>query len=102
MMKTLATVAIAAAMFAAVAHAQSRPAPTGKGPASMPATRPIWMEEPDDRYSKLLAGKKLEDGKGFPGVVAIGDPLGDAMKQLGNGREDFNWTFWYFYDKAPW
>jgi hypothetical protein len=60
------------------------------------------MEEPDDRYVRLLAGKKLEDGKGFPGVVVLGDQLGKAMDLLRNGREDFTWPFWYFYDKGPW
>jgi hypothetical protein len=86
---------------AALAQAQSRPVKIKLGPGSRPETRPIWMEEPDDRYVKMLAGKKLEDGKGFPGLVVVGESWSMA-KTFGNGREDMDWPFWYFYDKGGW
>ena len=56
---------------------------------------------PDDRYVKVLAGKKLEEGKGFPGIAVVGEAL-SAAKTLGSGREDMDWPFWYFYDKGRW
>jgi hypothetical protein len=67
-----------------------------EGGPSMP------VEPAEDSYAKLLEGKKLEDGVGFPGVVAVGEALGDVTARLGRGREDMAWPFWRFYDKGPW
>jgi hypothetical protein len=57
---------------------------------------------PDDRYAKVLKGKVLEEGKGFPGLVTLGQPTPAMYKLLGPGREDMNFPFWYFYDQGPW
>ncbi|MCW5802723.1 MAG: hypothetical protein KIT31_10075 [Deltaproteobacteria bacterium] len=57
---------------------------------------------PDDSYAKLLAGKTLEEGKGFPGIVEVGTPTPAMYKALGAGREVAGMPFWYFYDKGPW
>ena len=57
---------------------------------------------PTDAYAKKLAGKTIDDGKGFPGIVAIGDPSPEMFKALGPGRETAEAPFWYFYDKGSW
>ncbi|HEV7554329.1 MAG TPA: hypothetical protein VGO00_02675, partial [Kofleriaceae bacterium] len=57
---------------------------------------------PTDAYAKKLAGKTIEDGKGFPGIVAIGEPSPEMFKVLGPGRETPEAPFWYFYDKGSW
>jgi len=59
-------------------------------------------QAPDDRYVKQLAGKPLEEGKGFPGVIALGTPTPEMYKALGPGRENMDVPFWYFYDLGPW
>ena len=57
---------------------------------------------PTDAYAKLLDGRKLEEGKGFPGVIEVGTPTPAMYKALGPGREVAGTPFWYFYDKGPW
>jgi hypothetical protein len=78
---------LASAFLITLLPAQSKPS---KGPTG-----------PDDRYVKVLAGKKLEEGKGFSEIAVVGEPL-SAAKILGYGREDMDWPFWYFYDKGSW
>jgi hypothetical protein len=75
----LVTVLVAAAL--AQAHAQPGP--------------------PTDAYAKLLAGKSLEEGKGFPGLAEVGTPS-RVFQTLGRPRETGDAPFWYFYDKGPW
>ncbi len=70
--------------------AESKPAPSR------------FTDPPDDRYVKVLAGKSLEEGKGFPGVVVVGPSSRIDVEKIGFGREDFSWPFWYFYEKGPW
>jgi hypothetical protein len=80
-------------IVASIATSQSRP--------SKPESNP-WLAAPDDRYVKLLAGKKLEDAKGFPDVVVIGDAMWNVAKRIGSAREEMEWLWWYFYEKGPW
>ena len=43
---------------------------------------------PTDAYAKKLAGKTIDDGKGFPGIVAIGDPCaGDVQGARPRARD---------------
>jgi hypothetical protein len=75
---------------------ESAPSPSA---AADPSPPQVVSGEP---YVRLVAGKTLEEGKGFPGVIAIGDPTPSMYKTLGEPREDMAYPFWYFYDKGPW
>src|SRR3982750_2564852 len=70
----------------------------------MLATRSVVAapSAPTDAYAKKLAGKTIAEGKGFPGIVAIGEPSPKMFGELGPGRETPEAPFWYFYDKGAW
>lgn len=57
---------------------------------------------PTTRYVTVLAGKKLEEGRGFPGIVEVGSALPTVHPKIGYGREESAFGFWYFYDLGPW
>jgi hypothetical protein len=85
-------------LLAAVIDAQSRPVPT-----KVASTRATSTFAPaDDRYVSILAAKKLEEGKGFPGVVTLDEQVGKPFELLGAGRMNFERPFWFFYDKGTW
>lgn len=57
----------------------------------------------NDKYVKVLAGKPLVEGKGFPGLLEVGAPLPVVVPLLDWGREEpAGFPFWYFYEKGPW
>jgi hypothetical protein len=57
----------------------------------------------NDKYVKVLAGKPLVEGKGFPGLLVVGAPLPTVVPLLDWGREEpTGFPFWYFYEKGPW
>ena len=79
-----------------------KPADAKEKPTDLGGPSDFLMRTPTDAYEKLLAGKKLEERIGFPGIVVVGDALPKVMQRLGPGREEAPWFFWYFYEKGSW
>ena len=78
-------------------------APPTVGSANEPSTPPPTATSgSDEQYIRVLTGKTFEEGKGFPGAVAIGDGTPSMYQKLGAGREQVGLPFWYFFDKGPW